>query len=377
MGPSGRPRMDRYQDRTAGTPGPSQLADDPPRRVRRDPRTERRVARGAPGPVQAVAQSVGMIAEPHCWILAVPDLVDSRLSVADRELLGAGRRIADANRGALAVLVCATAMPDGMAEAGADRVLPAIDPRFTGYAAELRCAAAMAAVDLLAPRHVVFPDTPTNGGDTGRRLGAELDERPTAAVHTVSADFTVARGQGGASDIRRPLSRLLLLATDAFAPHDGPPHEARMLTMPPFSVDARLLDLGPVAIDANALPLAEADFIVSAGNGVTDWNAFHEVAAALHATEGGSRAVVDAGFLPRERQVGASGTLVDPRCYLAFGIAGAPQHLQGIMRCEHVIAVNTDLHADMVKRADLAIVADAQVVMPALTRLVSDARSRG
>ena len=136
-------------------------------------------------------------------------------------------------------------------------------------------------------------------------------------------------------------------------------------------------DLGPVAIDANALPLAEADFIVSAGNGVTDWNAFHEVAAALHATEGGSRAVVDAGFLPRERQVGASGTLVDPRCYLAFGIAGAPQHLQGIMRCEHVIAVNTDLHADMVKRADLAIVADAQVVMPALTRLVSDARSRG
>ena len=156
------------------------------------------VSREAPaGPVQAVAQSVGMIAEPHCWILAVPDLVDSRLSVADRELLGAGRRIADANRGALAVLVCATATPDGMAEAGADRVLPAIDPRFTGYAAELRCAAAMAAFDLLAPRHVVFPDTPTNGGDTGRRLGAELDERPTAAVHTVSADFTVATGARG------------------------------------------------------------------------------------------------------------------------------------------------------------------------------------
>ena len=84
------------------------------------------------------------------------------------------------------------------------------------------------------------------------------------------------------------------------------------------------------------------------------------------AAEGGSRVVCDAGLLPRGRQVGASGSLVEPRCYLAFGIAGAPQHLQGIARCERVLAVNTDLHADMVKRADLAIIADAQEVMPAL-----------
>ena len=124
------------------------------------------------------------------------------------------------------------------------------------------------------------------------------------------------------------------------------------------------------------MPLAEADFIVSAGNGVTDWDAFHQVAAALGAAEGGSRIVCDAGLLPRERQVGASGSLVEPRCYLAFGIAGATQHLQGITRCERVLAVNTDLHAEMVKRADLAIIADAQQVMPALARLARD-RPRG
>ncbi len=121
-----------------------------------------------------------------------------------------------------------------------------------------------------------------------------------------------------------------------------------------------------MAVDAAALPLAEADFIVAAGNGVTDWPVFHRVVSALGATLGGSRVVCDAGHLPRHRQVGASGTLVEPRCYLAFGIAGASQHLQGIARCERVIAVNTDLHAAMIKRADLAIVADAQAVMPAL-----------
>ena len=76
------------------------------------------------------------------------------------------------------------------------------------------------------------------------------------------------------------------------------------------------------------------------------------------------------GSLSRDRQVGASGTSVEARCYFAFGISGAPQHLQGITRCENVIAINTDPHAPMMKRADLAIVADAQAVMPALARLL-------
>ncbi|MEA2779555.1 MAG: electron transfer flavoprotein alpha subunit, partial [Rhodospirillaceae bacterium] len=139
---------------------------------------------------------------------------------------------------------------------------------------------------------------------------------------------------------------------------------------------AAIGDGGLAASDPNAVPLTEADFIVSAGNGVTDWSAFHEVAAALGAAEGGSRVICDAGLLPRARQVGASGSLVQPRCYLAFGIAGAPQHLQGITRCERVLAVNTDLHAEMVKRADLAIIADAQAVMPALARLARERMAR-
>jgi electron transfer flavoprotein alpha subunit len=59
-------------------------------------------------------------------------------------------------------------------------------------------------------------------------------------------------------------------------------------------------------------------------------------------------------------------------CYLALGISGAPQHLQGVAGCEHVVAVNTDLHAAMIERAGLAIVQDAQRVMPALLRLLAE-----
>ena len=378
LGPSGRLRIDRHEERERKPEAAAPVAVEPARRVRRDPRMERRAARAA-GPdsdSQASPTAVRRIADPACLVLAVPDVAGNRLSVADRELLGAGRRLADSAGGALVALICAAGIPDALDQVGADRILPALDARFDGYAPELRCAAVLAAADLLNPRHILFPDTPTNGGDVGRRVAAELNERPACAVQSISADAIVSRGQGGANDILRPLSRLLMLATGAFAPHVGLPHEARLLTFAAVAADVRLVDCGHVDIDANALPLAEAEFIVSAGNGVTDWKAFHEVVAALRATEGGSRVVVDAGFLPRERQVGASGTLVEPRCYLAFGIAGAPQHLQGIAQCERVVAVNTDLHAEMVKRADLAIIADAQMVMPALARLAINERSR-
>jgi electron transfer flavoprotein alpha subunit len=110
--------------------------------------------------------------------------------------------------------------------------------------------------------------------------------------------------------------------------------------------------------------------VVSAGNGVTDFDAFRALARALGATPGASRMVCDAGLMPRDAQVGASGTVLAARCYFALGIAGAPQHLQGVANCEQIVAVNTDLHAAMIARAALAVVADAQAVMPALLALL-------
>jgi electron transfer flavoprotein alpha subunit len=315
-----------------------------------------------------------VIDEPVCLILAVPDLDDGRLSSHDRDLLGAARLLADAANAAVVVLA-----PSGIAEdfgaAGADRLLSAAMPRH--YAPEAKAAAVLAAIERLQPRHVLFPETAIGGGDTGRRVAAELGERPAVRVVRLSGTEIASRADGGRSDLLRQPPRLLLIAAEAADPPSGARWEQRPLpNLGPLDSTAAIGDGGLAASDPNAVPLTEADFIVSAGNGVTDWSAFHEVAAALGAAEGGSRVICDAGLLPRTRQVGASGSLVQPRCYLAFGIAGAPQHLQGITRCERVLAVNTDLHAEMVKRADLAIIADAQAVMPVLARLARERMAR-
>ncbi|MGS0467082.1 FAD-binding protein, partial [Cobetia marina] len=83
------------------------------------------------------------------------------------------------------------------------------------------------------------------------------------------------------------------------------------------------------------------------------------------ATEGASR-VGGCGFMPRARQVGATGTWVTARVYVAVGISGAIQHLQGIQRCDKVVAINLDGGCDMVKRADLSVIGDAGAILASL-----------
>lgn len=317
-----------------------------------------------------------VIAEPAYLVLAMLDRPGGEVSEHDRQVIAAARLLADAGGGAV-VTVC-TGSGEALAEAGSDRHLALPDHWADDYVPERRAAAASALVTALSPRHVLFPDSP-DGADVARRVAAAMGERLFAGVQSLGPDRATRQSAGGSLETGHRPTRLMTVAVDAFAPLDGVRHEARPLDLatPVIAGEEVLPRLGGarrLAVDPDALSLSEADFILSAGNGVTDWRSFAELGEALGATRAGSRVVCDAGHLPRERQVGASGTVVSARCYLAFGIAGAPQHLQGITGVRQVIAINTDLHAEMIKRADLSIVADAQAVMPALIRLIRERR---
>ncbi|MNR47124.1 Electron transfer flavoprotein subunit alpha [compost metagenome] len=86
---------------------------------------------------------------------------------------------------------------------------------------------------------------------------------------------------------------------------------------------------------------------------------------------------VDDGFMPRNRQVGATGTWVTARVYMAVGISGAIQHLQGIGACDKVIAINLDPGCDMIKRADLSVIGDSAAILAALIELATEYRQGG
>jgi electron transfer flavoprotein alpha subunit len=131
-----------------------------------------------------------------------------------------------------------------------------------------------------------------------------------------------------------------------------------------------VVDLGRTAGKAQQVALEEADFIMAAGNGVTDVKLFHELAEALGAAVGASRVAVDDGRFPRSQQIGATGRTVQARGYLAMGISGAVQHLQGIRECRHVLAVNTDPSAPIAQRSELTVAEDVQALMRALLALL-------
>jgi electron transfer flavoprotein alpha subunit len=119
--------------------------------------------------------------------------------------------------------------------------------------------------------------------------------------------------------------------------------------------------LGVQAPDPNAVDITKAKIIVCVGRGIGSKDSIDEAAELANLLGGevaGSRPVIDAGWLPKERQVGKSGRKVKPRLYLALGVSGAPEHLEGMADSELIVAINSDANAPMFSSAQFGATVD-------------------
>jgi electron transfer flavoprotein alpha subunit len=153
---------------------------------------------------------------------------------------------------------------------------------------------------------------------------------------------------------------------DATPPPDAAPAPIERLAADP--VDVRLEGSAPVSgADAG---LGTAERVVAVGRGLrakADLALVEDLATALRAEVACSMPIADDyGWLPKERYIGRSGRHIAPRLYLAVGISGAPQHLEGVREARVVVAVNADPEARIFRRAGYGIVGDLYEVLPAL-----------
>lgn len=329
--------------------------------------------RSSAAPVQL---PLHQIADPAFYINVVPDMLGGRLSSHDRDLLGLARQLAG-NDGAVLAVVFGEHKESTFATAGVDRLLVLHGEAFDGYSPEQRVQGLQAVDNQFNPRHWLLPDSRSGGGELGRRFAASLKQRPATRVWQIKDQQCIGRAGAGRQDVAQALPRMILAAVECADPVSDTRHEVLPVELSTTLARrlSRIEDLGAVAVDPAAIPMAEAEFILSGGNGVKDWALFHQSAAALGATEGASRVAVDDGFMGRDRQVGASGTWVTARVYVAVGISGAIQHLQGIGACDKVVAINLDPGCDMIKRADLSVIGDSDAILQALIDAVQTYRS--
>ena len=124
--------------------------------------------------------------------------------------------------------------------------------------------------------------------------------------------------------------------------------------------------------------LPTAPVVCGGGRGVGSEDGFgqlEELAGLLGGRVGCSRAVTNLGWRPHSDQVGQTGTRIAPEIYIASGISGAIQHWVGAMASKHILAINTDKEANMVTKADWAVIGDLHEVIPAIIEEVKARRS--
>ncbi len=354
---------------------------------------------------------------------------DGKLMPTDFELISEGRRLADE----LGVDLCGLLLGDnveGIAKElggyGADKVYVCEHPLLKVYTTDAYAKVICDVIEELKPEAFLIGAT-NIGRDLGPRCAARLhtglcadcthldvdmgiykdflheastldneriDGLNTAMVlgqkHDVSRDLKMTRPAFGghlmASIICprfRPTMATVRPGVMKKRPFDQAKADACQIVKPAFELSEADMQTEVTEVVKAAKKLVDligADFIVSVGRGISKdveggIKLAEELAAELGGVVGGSRAVIDSGWLSADHQVGQTGKTVHPKVYVALGISGAIQHKAGMQDSECIIAVNKNDSAPIFEIADYGICGDLFKVTPMLTEAIRAAKA--
>ncbi|HKN01292.1 MAG TPA: FAD-binding protein [Candidatus Binataceae bacterium] len=265
-----------------------------------------------------------------------------------------------------------------LASYGADRVIALDHPELEGYSPDSVAEGVAQIVRDRAPWGLLLPAS-ERGRDWGPRLAARLGLGLTGDAIGMEIDGQnrmVALKPAFGGNIVAPILSKTYPQMATVRPgvlELAEPHSVRKASVetivPQISAPLSKLIAQHSLLDESIEPLEGAEVVVGVGTGVGGPEGVAQVtdfARILHGALCATRRVTDAGWVPRQLQVGLTGKAIDPRLYFAIGIRGVPNHTVGIKRAETVVAINNDPEAVIFARANFGIVADWTAVLPAL-----------
>jgi electron transfer flavoprotein alpha subunit len=312
-------------------------------------------------------------------ILTFAEARDGKLRRPSLEAVSEARRLASALSGSVTSVLIGSGVKgqaDELARYGADAVVAFDDPGLAAYATESYARALAQAISEAKPAAVLIPFT---------ALGKDLAPRVAARVGTgLVSDCVALSLKDGRLVARRPVyagkayatvtwagqPQMATLRTNVFALGQPDPSRKAQVSSGTVETTVRARVTGLAAASEGKVELSEAQVIVSGGRGLKGPEHFHlvqELGEAFGAAVGASRAVVDAGWVDHQMQVGQTGKTVSPTLYIAAGISGAIQHLAGMSSSKYIVAINKDADAPIFKIADYGILGDVFEVLPKLT----------
>ncbi|MBM4465453.1 MAG: electron transfer flavoprotein subunit alpha/FixB family protein [Chloroflexi bacterium] len=297
------------------------------------------------------------------------------------EMLGKGQELAAATGGSLSAVLLGHDVGDFATELTkhANQVLVIADARLEHFNSAAYQQVLTSLITERQPRLVLMGHS-AYGMDLAPSLATQLDlPLVTDCVGLEFEDgdlFAVREMYGGKVSAKvafRPADTYVATLRQAAFPFaEGAPLGGEIVAVDsPLTEEItyrRFLEFVEAAV--GEVDITQADVVVAVGRGIKEqenMSLVEKLAEALGGVLAGSRPVVDAGWLPPDRQVGQSGKTVKPKLYLALGISGASQHLVGMKASSTIVAVNKDPDAPIFRVAHYGIVGDLFKVVPALT----------
>lgn len=337
--------------------------------------------------------------EEYKGVYVFAQQVDNELSGIAFELLGKAKELAaDLSTDVTAVLIGSgvKGLADQLAEYGADKVIVVDDPELKEYRTEPYAHALASVINEYKPEIVLVGATAI-GRDLGPRVSARVATGLTADCTVLEiGDFPInpvpnqeqkhnqllmtrpAFGGNTIATIACPYNRPQMATVRAGVMQKIDPIKGAKAEVieynPGFTPDNKYVEiLDVVKSVADTVDIADAKILVSGGRGVgseENFKLLQDLADVLGGTVSCSRAVVENGWLPVERQVGQTGKTVRPNVYFAIGISGAIQHVAGMEESDIIVAINKDETAPIFDVADYGLVGDLNKIVPQLTEML-------